>query len=462
MFAGRELWIVLALAGCSPAPKPAPPAESVGTYWLEDTQLLDSGSVHGVRVLDAREVMIRADRNVEDAATGVHLGLLPEQLMNVPAAHGGVLLYAQEVTPIHLDKPNGKEVGRLYPGARVSVTRGVGASTELNQLGFERWDPDPKEPARIKAFATRSALSSHKLPEYLFPPIPNAQVLQSLAITYSEQQTGFKPLNCVDLIFDPDRPVQQRQAVEIEFAEEWRLKGHGFTREGRCGSTEVTASGAGFNLSPKGVWGKPPIQVSSIPPGFNAVQAPLPDPLESVIRSKGKLYWMMEYIDHVECEEWSVREPTERTPYDYHYDYAVQRLERDPPYRWRDQLQGELVRTEKGYRGEVPYYPFTYWSATVRDPARMLLEPVRHGCRCWDPGDYGIVDREGDTLFVQDSPPRNTAAYLRSEAERWFLTRATCDATLANALERLKTDGRLKNQLGFRVEPYLPSRTASW
>lgn len=470
-YAARVLlrWLLVLLlaltAACSQEETPTPPpAASLGTYWLEDVQLLDSDQARGALVYEGRPFLIRADRSVEDATTGAPLGLLPERLMKVPAERGGVLLYARELTPIHLDKPDGKQVGRLFPGARVSVTPGVDGSTELGQLGFERAEAPLKREHRSGAFASHSSLSARQLKAQPFPTVPCGIVTR---VGEGFGWNGFVHRSCDDVVYDPKtkQAVQRHAGIEIE--PDWadHRFDHAFlSRPGFCGTSSITRTSDGLMLTPRVGWPKrQPRPVDAIPAAFTPVQAPLPDPLAPLLRRKGKLYWMMQYPEHVACEEWSVREPAEATPLSYHYGAAEERLAREPSYRWRDQLRGELVRTDPIFPGEPPYYPFTYWSPTLRDVARVQLEPVRNGCsRCWQQAFYGLVDSEGETLYLQAFAPRNPVAYDRPEAERWFLTRRACDAALEDAQRRLALDGSLQNQLGFRLEPFLPAKSGTW
>jgi hypothetical protein len=55
-------------------------------------------------------------------------GFIPEAIRKTPADRRGLMLHGQRVSELHLDSPAGPVIGRIHPGAFVSVAPQDGAT----------------------------------------------------------------------------------------------------------------------------------------------------------------------------------------------------------------------------------------------------------------------------------------------------------------------------------------------
>ena len=150
------VWLCFALGiGCRgnrapPAPPDTRPGEALRRYWLRDAELLDSPGGRAVRTVDAPILIeLSQDGGVRKAdGTGMWLGYLPEALLQTPEPGHGLMLYAQRVGELHLDSPSGPVIGRLHPGAVVTVARDYARSVLVSNLGFLTGMESPSQTAR--------------------------------------------------------------------------------------------------------------------------------------------------------------------------------------------------------------------------------------------------------------------------------------------------------------------------
>lgn len=155
---------LLASSGCRSRPKPAllPDAGAVvyPRYWLVNTPVLDRPGGKPVSTVAGPVLVELLPKGLVRtvAADGKQLeGYLPEELLREPGARRGLMLYAQQESELRWRGPHGPIMGRLHPGAFVSVVPEAEDHVRVGSLPFKSAS-DHREGSQLVLYTTRRGL----------------------------------------------------------------------------------------------------------------------------------------------------------------------------------------------------------------------------------------------------------------------------------------------------------------
>ena len=287
----------------------------------------------------------------------------------------------QRESVLHLDEPDGPEIGRAFAGAHVHVERVTGTAAEIALPQFQR-------PVRVEgigvmekpltAWIDASALGARAVPLAAPPLAGRAARDQYMRVGDRPGELGFFYLRCGPFAILEQGPETTRVAQRADGVE-------------LVGWSEVRVLGS------RGDFRCPPhFAERGTPPGYE--QARSVD-VVSVLRAGRTIHWLVETDDGYACEDWHVtRSELRHKRRDVETDYTIER-EGD-----RVVLLGPTTRSP---RGESAF-----------------------GCG----DDYRAVDLDGDRLvLVPHAGSRPIAAYDPEDTEVWDLTESACRAAAARA-----------------------------
>jgi hypothetical protein len=108
-------------------------------YWLTNTVLLDhQGGIPVANVAAPRLVELLPGGRVRsrDTTTPPLDGYLPSAVLREPGRDRGLMLYAQSMGEMHCDHPGSSPLGRVHPGAFVSVVPTDDRIVRIGSLPF--------------------------------------------------------------------------------------------------------------------------------------------------------------------------------------------------------------------------------------------------------------------------------------------------------------------------------------
>jgi hypothetical protein len=200
-----------------------------------------------------------------------------------------------------------------------------------------------------------------------------------------------------------------------------------------------------------------PLPAGEIPPGYREFKAHSAEPLEAAIRGSADLFWLK---PGPACQRWR-------------FEYRGERIgEEGKTILMARLVLGKLRRTPKdtgGYRIEQLRYPVEYeflrpmygFAPRFKMSARQDAGRLPFGPHC--SYEYAFLDVLDGALIMMGrtiDEPRDVSgpdeftqlvAYDPEEAERWFLSRAECEAALPGIEQRLRADARVAPRLGFHA-----------
>lgn len=425
------------------------PVTPIAYFWLRNATLLDrpqgapTGTVRGPLLVE-----LHAEGRVRSVLGGTVTieGFLPSERLTTPADRSGLMLYAQRSTELHHSSPSGPVIGRLHPGAFVSVA--PGGDDRWATIGVSRYGAagEGAGPGLI-AYAERSALGPEPRP-LVAPELGGRVVLdQRLPLIAPGAAAPFTETLGGPLHVEAERPLllaQSRQGIELRGTLDPTYGEVVGERRGWLGSRgrAVYRTRAGLVLV-DGQDELDGIDVDVVPADFLPYEALPQEPLAEALLAQRPLYWTVLGRQGATCEAWKPAE--------------IQRPAGSP--RW---LEGQLCRPRDP---EDTCYSVRYGPeplAAQRDPVLVLLGPHWRdgGTRCGTP--YALVGRGDDVLYLAGTGrvwvPRladgsEAIAFHPADWEQWFLTKDACESRRAAGWIRV-ADGADARRAGVHFDCY--------
>lgn len=181
-------------------------------------------------------------------------GYLPAEALTTPADRRGLMLHARRVVDLRLGAPDGEVVGRLHPGALVSVAPDAAAGTWL--VAVPRYTDANGGP--LLAHVERDALGPEPRP--IVPPVLPGEVHRDFSLTLWRDDASNAFVNrtlCGDFHVTEDRGrlrvTQYHAGVELtgrlDFSVPWSWGDRG--EHGFLGRLVFRKDGSGRGASPR-------------------------------------------------------------------------------------------------------------------------------------------------------------------------------------------------------------------
>jgi hypothetical protein len=278
------------------------------------------------------------------------------------------MLYCQRVGELHWRRADGPLLGRLHPGAFVSVVPGERGSVRVGSLPFER------SLESLVVYVDREVLgSAPRTPTPVKPSYPARAVrLPGLTGWIDDPETNrwepvWRTIDCADVWIWPEgRTIGQYvKGVEViglddnPSAWSWNT-GPVYYESLRCPARAVARSGERLQLYEPDKPGLP-TDVDRIPEGYERFEMGEGDPLGAAIEHRGSLYWLLQTEKGTECDERTIESRKRAT------EDRVSRIER------------HLVR-RKLFEGKRASFPLVYTPArapTGLKPAKIMQRLAR-------------------------------------------------------------------------------------
>jgi hypothetical protein len=487
----------------SHAPSDAGAREPLPRYWLRDTELLDGPGGRAERSVDA-PILVELSpdgrvRRAGEAATW--LGYVPDALLRTPELERGLMLYAQRIGDLHLYSPSGPVVGRLHPGAVVTVASGDAASVLVANLGFQFRVNQEREDGIITgsstgplvAYVARDVLGTEPLtPAPRLSPEPGEPVRTHLLepFRFDLRIRGTPPneripaLACEDLRLtekEGDNPTQYVRGVEIRALRvtsdyDQVFTGLWYSQYGAVSAFSLSCPAHAIVGSPNhwlligprnprsGTQGSPVSQeeTSEIPDAFIQTRPPVPDPLVTAIEHDASIYWLLDGAEwnlaHFDSDAPRNKIPAGDYPQptcnEWRFEHGRRLTKPDGLVTVEARLRyHKSIEIAPGVR-VVPWHPIQYALSDGRRPGRLHVSPLEenHFDKCACDYDYALLASEGAELTMMGrSVPDDIVAYDPGEAERWFLSRDACEAARVRAIQAIEQDGSATTRVGFHV-----------
>jgi hypothetical protein len=399
-------------------------------YWLTHSAVLDEPGGHSTIEIDAPrlvELLPGGRVRSSDGATPTFQGFLPADVLEEPRGNGGLMLYAHAVGELRAYDPAGPVLGRIHPGAFVSVVPSEGKSIRVGNLPFQLamndkavyvdravLDSEPREPA---AFRPAGRSRSIHLP-FVTGWVPN-----------DVRGGSWTSTACEGASWVVDEGIVVHHARGLEFVgtsdhfgpatTAWAMS----SQEGlRCPAHTVASD-------------------DGIPAGYEKLAPINPDPLPSLIARGQTIHWLVATEKGPVCDAWR---------------FATDKRSPAPsPSR----INGRLVRLKMFEYGGTKHnasHPMRYAPASGATRATLHLDSIqldaRNVMKCDCDYDYTVLRSAGDELEVMGRPlPENARAYDPRDAERWFLSSKSCENARGEAARVLEQDGTTAAGLGFHA-----------
>lgn len=440
-------WLAVAASSCTEAAPsggpPAPAAPPPPRFWLVDTKLAaepgaaPTRSIQGpvlIELLPGGKV-----RSVPEAREAFE-GFIPEAMMKTPADRRGLMLHGQRVSELHLDSPAGPVIGRIHPGAFVSIAPQDDGATWL--VAVPRYSESSGEGHPLLAYVDRSALGP--APQKQVPPVLAGKVSRDFGLPLWADDLSRVLVNrllCGDFYITGEdgreRASQYHDGIEVSGRLDvwtWRDRG-----ESACLGRMVFQRGERLQEARGKDW-LDAAAIEAVPEGYRRLDLPEKDPLAAVIERRASVFWLVQTKRGLECHEWRVTQSSARkgaTP-------AV--------------LEGQLRRQRDPIHA---YFRFDY-GPSPGGPVRgdlSLWGPyfTGGGYKCGRP--FSLVGADTDLLYV-DNPKLRTdppgewklVAYHPDDVEHWFLGREACETARGRAVDTLARDPGAADHLGLHFD----------
>lgn len=457
LLAGWSCAAVLACADAAPgggAGQVAPPAEPPPPrFWLVNTEVAPAPgqpparTVRGpvlVELLPGGKV-----RSLPESAEAFE-GFVPESTWKTPADRRGLMLYGQRVSDLHLDSPAGPVIGRIHPGAFVSVAPHDDA-TWLVAVSRYRSPPPSSEGKPLLAYVEKGALG----------PAPREQVPPSLPGEVVRDFTGLplwgegtsrvlvEQLLCGEFHVTDDhgrvRAAQYHDGIEVSglFDVSWPWV-WGDRGENGCGLGKVYRRGTELREQRGKDWLDSAV-VESVPEGYRMIDLPAADPFEAVLRGHRSVFWLVQTPRGLECHEWKATRATPRkgTP------GAAAEIEGEIR-RQRDPHEASFKLHYTPSPGGAEPGVFSLWGPSLKEGDHRCVRA------------FVLVGTGPGLLHVEHPPIHPTGwpegwtlfAYRPEDVEHWFLGREACESARERASEAIARDPAAADHLGVHLDCY--------
>jgi len=448
----HHLWYHYALVGyvltlmsaCKPTSRPERNADSSTqsapvAYWLVNSKLTsspDGGASYLVQ--GPTPIHLFPDWRVQSMPdTPIRFdGYLPESDVRHPRRDGGLMLYAHRRANLHIDSPRGPIIGRLHPGAFVSVGAARNDSVAIGGIGLENVKPHT-------VYVRRDALDFDVVREAPRPHLGKGRSkVTPLAFNFDDPLQGTRivveAMECYETWFPLEgNPSQSIGGIEITGASEtrdrWKDQPRSYSSTAYCATRAISQHGSRLFLTDPQPGRE--IEVTEVPPDFLPVEILSPDPLLDALCSGGSVYWMVSDPSSPFCLECTFEQPIRR---------ATVRAESDT---------GLMRCSSVGRARKTWSYSVAYQRSYANEPAHLHLErlPPFPGSQI-PTSDYTLLGREGEALLVTPyRVPEQIVAFHPDQAERWYANEADCERNLLQVAEHLFKSPERSSAVGFHV-----------
>ena len=436
-------YILTQLSACKAATRPERTADSdtvpaASAYWLVNTELTttpDGGPSYLVQ--GPTPIDLFGDGHVlSKPGQPIRLdGYLPENNVRHPRRDGGLMLYANRSTDLHLDSPGGPIIGRLHRGAFVSVGRARGDSVTIGGIGLQKVRPRT-------VYVRRDALGFD-----VVRATPQLHVgkgrskVAPLAFQFEDPQKGtrivIEAMECYETWFPLNgNPSQNIAGVEITGVSDTHDRRidqpRSYLSTAYCAMRTVSQHGSRLFLTEPQLGQE--IEVTQAPADFLPVEMLYPDPLLHALHSGASVYWMVNDPSSPFCLQCTFNQATRKTTVRAESDIG--------------RLRCSSVNSPRTWN-----YSVAYRRSDRSGPARLHLERLPPLPASQIPTyDYTLLGSEGDALLVTPyRVPERTIAFHPDQAERWYLKQASCEAALLLVVEHLSQFPERSSAVGFHV-----------
>jgi hypothetical protein len=372
-------------------------------------------------------------------------------------------LYAQRVTEIRAGSPRGPAIGRLFPGARVSIAPAGVSAAHPGWMRIEGFAQNAEKDG-LAAWVERSALGTRR--GEIAPPAgePGSAMRATFGFVSTIWYDRVTKAHSLRLLRCHEVWVRDEGATALQWFEGVELSGHNdhaFVWSSNsivhsslaCPAHAVARRGGELVLvEPNPRWepfdtATPTVltrSVADVPAGYLPIGTPEPDPLLAAIERSANLFWIIATSDGLVCDRW--------------------KFERKPKRSDAGEMEFETRLVHPGplehFDASGLWYPVVYRKAESGKPAELKLETLRSkthpAVKCECEYRYKVLSGEGDELITLARPiPDDAVAFDPSEAERWFLSKKACEAHLDRAKASIERDGRMTTRVGFHA-PEIP------
>ncbi|HVJ21024.1 MAG TPA: hypothetical protein VM686_36690 [Polyangiaceae bacterium] len=416
---------------------PAATNEPAPRYWLWNVVLLQTpNGPPGFSVTSPRLIELLENGRVRSLEGKPSLeGFLPRKLLEEPGEGAGLMLYVQQAGELALDKPTGAILGKLHPGAFVSVVPGRAERVRVGNLPFK----NASRP--IVAYARSDSLGTTQRQPMAYKPARFRSVLFQGSfsgwLSGSRDTAEWSTLPCRDVWISQNESVLSQYAAGVEMigANLDRISPHAFASsvEARqCPAHAAFRRGADLMWNGQD-WPDTPIRVDRAPAGYEPLAPPADDVVRGLMTPGRSFYWLIDSEKGVRCDEWKLTRFAQRA--------------------------GRLTRTERVEDADsrsVASYPLEYTPAAEGKPAALHFKTLeldgKVALKCDCELHYQIVRADSKELLVLGRElPEQAVAYDPTQAERWFLSRDACQAASQEVSAKLASDGTLATHLGLHA-----------
>jgi len=429
----------------------------VPRYWLRDTPLLVApGGSEARRIQGPVLVELAPDGQVRAApgATEAVEGYLPQWVLQNPEKGRGLMLYAQRFGDLHAGSLSGPRIGRIYPGAFVSVAPGSGEDTRVDSP-FGGGD--------------RGALALYVGPGVLGvkpqPLAPRQRGGKERAIRASASFFDFdaapggglhvEALACHDIVYSSSAAHPSKYTAS-QYVEGVELRGErefdaaaiesrppvDFLTAMTCPPRSVARGDGQFVPRDPDMHS---VTIDEVPPRFLAVDPGASARLATAIEQRHSIHWLVVLGKlGLVCNEWR-------------FD-AVDTGSREGKSRRETRLVRATALKSRRFGWTRPWYPVLYSppreAPEEAGPGSLGLGPFNpfpRGAR----SPSGTLRVVGDELFMGMRLPDDVVAFDPSDAERWFFSSSRCETARQQAAETLQRDGADATRLGIHHDEWL-------
>jgi hypothetical protein len=398
----------------------------VTRYWLKNTTLLAAPGGRAMREI-AGPVLV-------DLLPGGHVrgvamkdvdGYLPKDVLAKPQHDRGLMLYAQEITELQYENAQGSVIGKLYPGAFVSVVRDGHEGALVGNLPFL--------PESLVGYVKMKTLAStvRKLEPPKYPEGRN-YVVGTLGFPFGVE-ARIQLWACEPIwLSGPGRyrGYQYIDGVEIStavpdpssFISSQDPKQH---QSVLCPASSVIRRGTSLLLkTPRGT--RP---IAQIPENFIPINENAATELRTAIERRETVYWLMVF----ESRLWCLRVQFDHTKLSKEENNVT--------------LTTDLVVRLKAKRR---WFAARYFLDSGHHLARFEIDPLQppHSSLCCEFLYTPVSVSESEFQMLGSRISDSAIAYKPDETERWYRSASGCEVARVNATKTLEGHPELAPFLG--------------